>query len=75
MHIQGLDWDHKTRTNAIYRIAGKGRKGWSRHVDRELGNYDYLLGIDVSKEKSLPCQYCLIQTINLDRSSSSGRSQ
>ncbi|KAJ7158745.1 glycoside hydrolase family 13 protein [Mycena filopes] len=42
----GLDWDHKTHTKAIYRIASKGRKGWSRHVSQELGNYDYLLGID-----------------------------
>ncbi|KAJ7475864.1 glycoside hydrolase family 13 protein [Mycena latifolia] len=43
-HFTGLDWDHRTRTGGIYRIAGKG---WSRHVDTELGNYDYLLGIDV----------------------------
>ncbi|KAF7336638.1 Glycoside hydrolase family 13 protein [Mycena venus] len=45
-HFTGLDWDHKTRTNAIYRIASKGRKGWSQHVAKELGNYDYLLGVD-----------------------------
>ncbi|KAJ7104144.1 glycoside hydrolase family 13 protein [Mycena belliarum] len=46
-HFTGVDWDHRTRTGGIYRIAGKGRKGWSQHVDRELGNYDYLLGIDI----------------------------
>ncbi|KAJ7650240.1 glycoside hydrolase family 13 protein [Roridomyces roridus] len=46
-HFTGLDWDHRTRTKAIYRIAGPGRKGWSRNVDKELGNYDYLLGIDI----------------------------
>ncbi|KAF5367585.1 hypothetical protein D9758_003711 [Tetrapyrgos nigripes] len=45
--FEGLDWDHKTRTNEIYRIVGKGHKGWSKQVDQELGNYDYLLGIDI----------------------------
>lgn len=44
----GVDWDHKTRTKAIYRITAPGHKGWSRNVDSELGNYDFLLGIDVS---------------------------
>ncbi|KAJ6576458.1 glycoside hydrolase family 13 protein [Mycena vulgaris] len=46
-HFSGLDWDHRTRTGGIYRIAGKGRQGWSKHVDSELGNYDYLLGVDI----------------------------
>ncbi|RDB26138.1 Glucan 1,4-alpha-maltohexaosidase [Hypsizygus marmoreus] len=46
-HFTGLDWDHKTRTKGIYRITGPGHKGWSRHVDSELGNYDYLLGVDI----------------------------
>ena len=32
----------------IYRIIGPNHKGWSRNVDKELGNYDYLLGADVS---------------------------
>ncbi|KAJ7494749.1 glycoside hydrolase family 13 protein [Mycena galericulata] len=49
-HFTGLDWDHRTRTKAIYRIAGPGRRGWSRNVDKELGNYDYLLGVDVSSD-------------------------
>jgi alpha-amylase len=40
----GLDWDHKARKGGIYRIANKK---WSQHVDSELGNYDYLLGVDV----------------------------
>lgn len=44
----GVDWDQKTRTKAIYRIVEPGHKGWSRHVDTELGNYDFLLGVDVS---------------------------
>ncbi|KAG2017735.1 alpha amylase [Coprinopsis cinerea AmutBmut pab1-1] len=46
-HFTGVDWDHKTRTKGIYRITGPGHKGWSKHVDTELGNYDFLLGIDI----------------------------
>ena len=43
----GLDLDHRTQSKGVYRLVGQGHKGWSRHVDRELGNYDYLLGADV----------------------------
>ena len=46
--IAGIDWDNKTRTKSIFKFVGSGHKGWSRHVDTELGNYDYLLGADVS---------------------------
>lgn len=46
-HFSGLDWDQKEQKNGIYRIAGKGHAGWSKYVDSELGNYDYLLGIDI----------------------------
>ena len=43
----GLDWDEKTRKKGVYRIVGGSHKGWSHNVERELGNYDYLLGQDV----------------------------
>lgn len=43
----GIDWDHRTRKNEIFRIVSDKHKGWSQHVDKEFGNYDYLLGIDV----------------------------
>ncbi len=46
--LSGIDWDQKTKTNGIYYIEGPGRKNWSMFVDKELGNYDYLLGCDVS---------------------------
>nr|BAW15172.1 alpha-amylase [Pholiota microspora] len=46
-HFTAVDWDQETRTKAIYRIAEQGRKGWSRNVDTEHGNYDYLLGTDI----------------------------
>ncbi|KAH9903005.1 alpha amylase [Cubamyces lactineus] len=46
-HFSGLDWDHRTRAKGVYRIASPNHQGWSRWVDTELGNYDYLLGIDI----------------------------
>ncbi|KAF9036177.1 glycoside hydrolase family 13 protein [Panaeolus papilionaceus] len=42
-----VDWDHKTKEKAIFRLTGPGHKGWSRNVDTELGNYDFLLGVDI----------------------------
>ena len=42
-----MDWDAKTRKKGVYRIVSDKHKGWSQFVDKELGNYDYLLGIDV----------------------------
>ncbi|KAI0775233.1 alpha amylase [Trametes elegans] len=46
-HFTGIDWDHRTRTKGVYRINTANHKGWSRWVDSELGNYDYLLGTDI----------------------------
>lgn len=46
-HFTGIDYDHRTKKKEVYKIVGKGHKGWSPNVDKELGNYDYLLGADV----------------------------
>ncbi|KAJ8585740.1 glycoside hydrolase family 13 protein [Rhizopogon salebrosus TDB-379] len=46
-HFTGLDWDDLTQTNGIFRISSEGHEGWSKWVDTENGNYDYLLGIDI----------------------------
>ncbi|TFK28131.1 alpha amylase [Coprinopsis marcescibilis] len=46
-HFTGVDFDNQTKTQEIYRIVGAGHEGWSRNVDAELGNYDFLLGIDI----------------------------
>ncbi|KIL67592.1 glycoside hydrolase family 13 protein [Amanita muscaria Koide BX008] len=46
-HFNGIDWDERTQTRDIYRFAGPGHKGWSNHVDRERGNFDYLLGANI----------------------------
>ncbi|THH20757.1 hypothetical protein EW146_g677 [Bondarzewia mesenterica] len=46
-HFTGVDWDQRTQSKGIYRIVGKEDKGWSHNVDKEFGNYDYLLGVDI----------------------------
>ena len=38
-HFTGVDYDNKSKTNAIWRFQ---RKEWAYEVDEELGNYDYL---------------------------------
>ncbi|RAL06907.1 alpha-amylase [Aspergillus homomorphus CBS 101889] len=39
-HFSGVDWDDRSQTNAIYRVADKQ---WAADVGTELGNYDYLM--------------------------------
>ncbi|EIW84269.1 glycoside hydrolase family 13 protein [Coniophora puteana RWD-64-598 SS2] len=46
-HFTGIDWDDSSKSKAIYKFTGEGHQGWSKHVDKELGNYDYLLGGDI----------------------------
>ncbi|KAI0684103.1 alpha amylase [Cytidiella melzeri] len=52
-HFTGVDWDHRTKSKGIFRIEGPPHKGWSRYVDKELGNYDYLLGVDVRTDNAV----------------------
>lgn len=41
-HFSGTDYDAKSNTNGVWKMLGKGKKGWAKDVDDELGNYDYL---------------------------------
>ena len=43
-HFNGTDWDESGRKNAIFRFSGKK---WDNNVDKENGNYDYLMGADI----------------------------
>ena len=43
-HFDGTDWDEKSKKTAVYRFAGKH---WDENVDKENGNYDYLMGTDI----------------------------
>jgi alpha-amylase len=57
-HFTGTDWvahlvlgaltlqDEKTKKKAIFRILGDG-KYWASSVDKEKGNYDYLMFADI----------------------------
>ena len=43
-HFNGTDWDESGRKNGIFRFSGKH---WDQNVDKENGNYDYLMGADI----------------------------
>lgn len=43
-HFTATDYDDKSKENGIFRFYGKK---FSNEVDKELGNYDYLMGCDV----------------------------
>lgn len=43
-HFTATDYDDKCKENGIFRFYGKK---FSNEVDKELGNYDYLMGCDV----------------------------
>lgn len=40
----GIDYDERTNQSGVFQFEGKE---WSRDVDGEKGNYDYLMGADV----------------------------
>ncbi len=43
----GTDWDDAAKQGGLYRMVGKR---WAEDVDREHGNYDYLMGLDVDMQ-------------------------
>ncbi|KAJ5935753.1 Glycoside hydrolase superfamily [Penicillium verhagenii] len=45
-HFTGVDWDDKSKQQAIYKIVKPG-KGWASDVSTENGNYDYLMFADL----------------------------
>ena len=42
--FSGVDWDNRKQEHAIFEFAGKN---WDSDVDKENGNYDYLMGANV----------------------------
>lgn len=42
--FNGVDWDDRNKENAVYRFRGKG---WNETVDKENGNFDYLMGANL----------------------------
>ncbi|KAJ5357181.1 CAZyme family GH13 [Penicillium brevicompactum] len=45
-HFSGIDWDDKSKENAIYKIVAPN-KDWAQDVSTENGNYDYLMFADL----------------------------
>ena len=43
-HFHGVDWDENTKKASIYKFYGKK---WDEEVDKEKGNFDYLMGADI----------------------------
>ncbi len=46
-HFDGVDWDERTKRNAIWKLAGEQ---WEGPVDLENGCYDYLMGADLDMD-------------------------
>ncbi len=46
-NFSGVDFDARSKSHAIYNFAGKG---WDQEVDKEDGNFDYLMGCDLDME-------------------------
>lgn len=44
-HFTAVDWDDKTGTSAVFKLLDRQ---WAQKVDKEYGNYDYLMGADVN---------------------------
>lgn len=45
-HFTGVDFNQANQKTAVYEILGDG-KSWSKNVDTENGNYDYLMFADI----------------------------
>ncbi len=43
-HFHGVDWDEREKRKGVFRFYGKH---WDNDVDKENGNYDYLMGCDI----------------------------
>ncbi len=46
-NFSGVDYDERSKSHAIYNL---GDKGWEQDVDKEDGNFDYLMGCDLDME-------------------------
>lgn len=42
--FHGIDWDENTKQASIFKFYGKK---WDEQVDKEKGNFDYLMGADI----------------------------
>ena len=45
--FSGIDYDAATQTSGIFKIVNEYGTGWEKIIDREKGNYDYLMFADI----------------------------
>lgn len=68
-HFHGVDYDEKTKKIALYKFKDKN---WNEDVDKENGNYDYLMGCDIDfsseevKDELKKWGHWYLDTTNLD---------
>ena len=43
-HFDGIDWDQDRAKKSLFLFKGKD---WDKNVDKDLDNYDYLMGADI----------------------------
>ena len=43
-HFHGIDWDENSKKASVFKFYGKK---WDEDVDKEKGNFDYLMGADI----------------------------
>ena len=64
-HFSGTDYNNANGKTAIYRILGDG-KDWSKFVDKEKGNYDYLMSVHLSSNFSWALKVTVARFADLD---------
>lgn len=55
-HFVGIDYDENSKEHAIFKFKDKN---WSKAVDEEFGNFDYLMGADIDFENSEVIEECI----------------
>ncbi len=54
-HFSGIDYNSKTKETALYKLKDKT---WQRDVDKEFGNFDYLMGADLDFDNAEVIEEC-----------------
>ena len=55
-HFSGIDYNSKTKETALYKLKNKT---WQMNVDKEHGNFDYLMGADVDFSNPEVVEECI----------------
>lgn len=54
-HFSGIDYNSRTKEVALYKLKDKT---WQRDVDKEFGNFDYLMGADIDFSNEVVINEC-----------------